>query len=143
MVLIMRLGIVPVTDHRSGGIYQYSLTMLRALRTVAADHDVTIFLEQPADLSAELSEGWRVVPLYLARQSRLHGLKTAVIARLPGVLDAYLRIRLLRKQGLFFKAHLDDPISRPDIAAIFKAHQIDLVIYAAPIHTLSKREYLT
>ncbi len=65
----MRVGIVPSLSHAKGGVYQYCLTILKALYNLQVkgllDDEFVIFQrgESEADLSPFREAGWEIVPL--------------------------------------------------------------------------------
>lgn len=61
----MRIGIVPCLDNRAGGIYQYSLSVIRALQSSAGKglaHDFVVFVDNPGcpELTGLDRRHWRV-----------------------------------------------------------------------------------
>jgi len=79
----MRVGVVPITDPSSGGVYQYSLAFLEALAAGSRDDDVVIFswqktvpgsmalLSGGARIQHLETRGWR--PLAMGAASRVVG----------------------------------------------------------------------
>jgi glycosyltransferase involved in cell wall biosynthesis len=63
----MRIGIVPSLDPASGGVHQYSMTVLKVLRDWAGEyaepHQLVVFTWDPKTTAAKelISDGWRVV----------------------------------------------------------------------------------
>ena len=65
----MRIGIVPVVRRSTGGVYQYSLSMLHILNSWKANRSIdefVIFVRKKQHLSGVLLHGnrWLVKPLY-------------------------------------------------------------------------------
>src|SRR2546421_12426026 len=65
----MRIGIVPVVRRSSGGIYQYSLSMLHILNSCKANGSIDEFaifvrkIQQPSGVLLN-AHGWLMKPLY-------------------------------------------------------------------------------
>lgn len=64
----MRVGIIPCLDPQGGGVYQYSLNVIRALRDLSSkglQHDVVVFTDRPQHVVFENVDKrrWRICPL--------------------------------------------------------------------------------
>lgn len=145
----MRIGLVPNTDRTTGGAYQYSETLMRAVvRTVRDDdplgdadaascpHEIVMFVPADAELSPELAAlDLEVHPL---RAADVLGSGSpakawyAVRRMLPGPVVAAVRQLLVGKRAIATGddaslPHIDaDPLWR----AFFTYHRIDLLIFA-------------
>jgi glycosyltransferase involved in cell wall biosynthesis len=106
----MRIGIVPNLDRALGGTYQYSVTMLTALRHPDPDDEIVVFLYAGETLPAGLVDAeFRVV--YLTPDRGLLGSGWQRVARRlpPGM---YVRVRQLLGSG-FTRASLGTEGSGP------------------------------
>jgi glycosyltransferase involved in cell wall biosynthesis len=94
----MRIGVVPNLDRALGGTYQYSVTMLTALRHPDPDDEIVVFLYAGETLPAELVDAeFRVV--YLTPDRGFLGSMWQTVARwLPSGL--YVRMRQLLGSGV-------------------------------------------
>ncbi len=132
----MRVGIVPNLSHLAGGIYQYSLTMLRALRELEREgqkDEFVVFAHETchSGVIALNGRGWAVQPLESSASRRLakNALRRAVGE--VGLLETWRSLRYL-VEG---RASLPDPDavrSRPDMTRWFRRFGIELMLYPAP-----------
>lgn len=133
LCVIVRIGIFLGLDPAEGGIYQYALTMLKALsqctEAFAAD-DFIMFSSNPDGplMDSLRSEGWRVVPL-LPPTFKRRSLRLAerVVGRKPR--QAVLRlINRLSSQS----NHVDDLDTvryNRELESWFRSNGIELMIY--------------
>jgi glycosyltransferase involved in cell wall biosynthesis len=130
----MKIGMMPVTNSSTGGQYQYSLTLLQALKSVAVNRSVTIFLDQPSPSLVEELQAvhWTITSLYPMERSFKQRVKSTVLSSAPSMLKNYLLLWRLGQQKRFYVKHLDNVIHRTDIETVLKNHQIKFVIYPAP-----------
>ncbi len=142
----MRIGIVPIINPSGpsgGGVYQYSMTMLRALHertdSRCEDEFVVFSLEVPKSV-LELFNGrnWTFKPLLLEQP---RSLQQKILDVLRGFVGEgphreawrWLRGRLQHVQWPT-KMDLPDPDvvrSRPDMRQWFQSFGVDLMIYSA------------
>ena len=130
----LRVGMVPVTERGSGGIYQYSHTMLEAL---AADAQAQVTLLVPRPLDAPLPgavPSWPVVP-YLpppAPPGAAQRLKAGLRRAMPHWLMARRDARRQARAQAFATAHLDAPPVRAAIGDAMRSAGVEFVIYPSP-----------
>lgn len=131
----MRIGVVPALDSARGGVYQYSLTMLRALDEIAIDTGDTYLLfggvpDHPA-LRSLSGPAWRKLPLAPqgARARAVDALRS-VVGEGPHR-DAW---RALRRRMETVTGAADPYAPRADGAARtwFRRCGADLVVFPAP-----------
>jgi glycosyltransferase involved in cell wall biosynthesis len=132
----MRIGIVPALDGSGGGIYQYSLTMLRALHEEAAqggEDEFVILADDPRDPSVVSFRGprWDVKPMH---PSGLRRLAKRVGGRL-GLMKPLTRVwgwfHSFRWKGSN-PATLDMVRAKPTWGQWFRHFGIDLMLYPFP-----------
>ncbi|MBF0268001.1 MAG: glycosyltransferase family 4 protein [Alphaproteobacteria bacterium] len=132
----MHLGVVPLLDGNSGGVYQYSLSVLRALGTpgvLSANDRVTLFVHDPkAPVLARVKQPeWKVLPLspptWRQRISRL--------ARyIPGIKMVVDRIRANQGKGAPREpADLDRPRYNHALNQWFKKSGVEIILYPVPM----------
>jgi len=141
----MRVGIVPALGGSWGGVYQYSLTMLRALdecRIDACEDDFTIFAhdkDHPTLLPFTRS-GWFVKPLTRVRSPSLQQRAWNLLGRIGGEGPHREGWRWLRRQfqvaGAQGKSTLPGPLpdpdvvrSCPDVSRWFRRCGVELMLY--------------
>lgn len=144
----MRIGIFPSLDPSSGGIYQYSLTMLNALekwRDGDCEDEFIVFaddIDHPA-AAALKSRGWTVKPLWPNTP-----LKRRAFKLLKPALGEEFLVRSWQKVQKAHRLALAKPAAadtyrdgineineiryRPDVRKWFEFHEIDLMLYPAP-----------
>ena len=133
----VRIGIVPGLDPADGGIYQYSLTMLKALgyckQTFTEDEFVVFSSDPNGQLTRELiSEGWLVLPLLPPTlKRRVVKLSENLVG--PGPRRALLRLMNRRPAPGEEAVDLDKIRYNRELEQWFRANKIDLMIY--PIST--------
>jgi glycosyltransferase involved in cell wall biosynthesis len=129
----VRLGFVPALDPRGGGLHQYSVTVLGALRSLSSrdDFEVVIFASDPH--SALLSRFADIGTLErLDPPTRLGRLRWATKRIVPeGVgrdllrgVAAFVRRRALEDRDVIRP--------RPEMTAWLKQNGIDLMLYPGP-----------
>jgi glycosyltransferase involved in cell wall biosynthesis len=133
----MKIGILPALDPASGGIYQYSLTMLNALskwKSGGCEDEFIVLVDSLDKPGASLleEEGWIVKPMI-----KEPSLKRKAFDLLKPVFGEDLLLRSwhrsksalsLDKSGTF-----QDAITfRPEINKWLKVNEIDLMLYPAP-----------
>jgi glycosyltransferase involved in cell wall biosynthesis len=135
---MMRIGIVPVANPASGGIYQYSLTMLHALdawRSDGCEDEFVVFargIPHPAIVSMT-GHGWTLKPL--TRPPSLPQRALQGLARVVGEGPHREAWRRLRRQVRQDKTPWPDPDkvgSRPDMKRWLRRCGIDLMLYPSP-----------
>jgi glycosyltransferase involved in cell wall biosynthesis len=129
----MRVGIVPNLNPSAGGIYQYSLTLLRALRQWKTDDQFVVFTDQTDCQALSLeAEGWQLKPLKPAseQRKRLDGLRS-VVGEGPHR-EAWRWLRGVVERG---KATLPNPEvvrSLPHVSQWWRCCGVELIIYTSP-----------
>ena len=137
MVKIVRIGIVPGLDPADGGIYQYSLTMLKALsdckQTFTGDEFVVFSSNPDGELTKELiSEGWSVLPLLPPTlKRRVVRLSENLVG--PGPRRALLRLMNRQPAHNENSRDLDKIRYNFELERWFRTNKIDLMVY--PIST--------
>lgn len=132
----MRIGFVPVLVPNAGGVYQYSLVMLEALRDPGvrgAGNEIVIVAgkaERP-DMSTLRNEGWEVIPMQGPSVRRWIG-GTLRRAGLGGIIDG------LRSGGRGTSAggrpgDPENPRGNPEAEAWFRANGLELLIFPVPM----------
>jgi glycosyltransferase involved in cell wall biosynthesis len=131
----MRIGVVPNLDRALGGTYQYSVTMLAALRHPDTDDEIVVFLYAGETLPAELADAeFQVV--YLTPDRGFLGSVWRTFARwLPSGL--YVRMRQLLGSGVA-RAPLgaggsagDNALVDPAWAGLFAHAGAELLIFTS------------
>lgn len=135
----MRIGILLGLNPSDGGIYQYSLTMLEALRECKQSFpdDVFVTFSSPNQQLMETlkGEGWSIIPLLpLTPQRRVMNLAERVAG--PGLRQAVRRLR--SRKATFPETNseardLDKVQYNTEVERWFRANKVDLMIY--PIST--------
>ena len=128
----MNIGIVPVTNPAQGGIYQYSQTMLDALKSdvlPGSPDQYILFVKDIASPRVETwhSAGWVVQPLY--PPGGVLGLQLK-IQQLSGV-DLYNKAWRVSQQ-ITHGAWIDRVRKQPQVSRWLKKFQVDLMVYPAP-----------
>jgi glycosyltransferase involved in cell wall biosynthesis len=136
----MRIGIVPVLSQSGGGVYQYSLTMLRTLhewKEKGCEDEFVVFapeLLHPALVSLN-GRHWTVKSLMPAQSPSLGQQTLNVLRRIIGEgphREAWRGLREVIQQG---KATLPDPDvvrSQPHISRWLRRCGVELIIYPSP-----------
>lgn len=130
----MRIGVVPNLDRALGGTYQYSVTMLTALRHPDPGDEIVVFLYAGETLPADLADArFRVVSLTPER-GLLGSVWRTLARRLPSGL--YVRMRQLLGSGLARASHgvegtADDAPADPAWAALFARAGAELLIFTS------------
>jgi glycosyltransferase involved in cell wall biosynthesis len=134
----MRIGILPPVNPASGGIYQYSLTMLHTLeawRSDGCEDEFVVFarsVPHPA-LVSMTGHGWTLKPLTPPPSWQQRALN--VLRRVVGEGPHREAWRWLRQARLWDKTPLPDPDvvrSRPDMKCWLHRCGIDLMLYPVP-----------
>jgi glycosyltransferase involved in cell wall biosynthesis len=131
----MRIGIVPSLDHNSGGIYQYSLTMLEALAALEKEglshRFCLLYNGRERPVMTELIVPWPLVSLRRSR-SLPSRIKRVLKSALPG--RSRLSTQKIRARSL--------AVSPPDpyvpkfslrVAERLSELRIELLIFPAPL----------
>ena len=133
----MRIGILLGLNPSDGGIYQYSLTMLQALRECKQSFPADEFLTFSSNSNHELmeslkNEGWTIIPLLPATlKRRVMNLTERVLGSRPRQTILSLRNRVATQN-----TQVADPESvryNAEMENWFRNNEIDLMIY--PIST--------
>ena len=138
----MRIGIVPDIDPSapSGGVYQYSMTMLRALHewtdSRCEDEFVVFSLETPKSVLESLNgRGWTFQPLVPEQPRSLQQKILEVLRGFVGEGPHREAWRWLRGQlrHVRWPSRMDPDVvrSRPDIEQWFRSCGVELMLYAA------------
>ncbi|MBF0166097.1 MAG: glycosyltransferase family 4 protein [Alphaproteobacteria bacterium] len=131
----MKLGVVPLLSGDSGGVYQYCLMVLEALRTpgtLRVDDSVTLFVHDTQDsrLTEVSSPDWSIQPLR-PPSLRRHAATAARAIPLIGSL-----IDLLRKYASYFRGsagHRSNTQPGREQEKWFRSLGIDLMLYPVPM----------
>src|SRR5574341_1883269 len=98
----MKIGILPVLKPYSGGIYQYSLSMLRALddwKHHGGGDEFTVFVHDPAHpaLGPLITSGWTIEsfqPLTVTQSSGVNALRRMIPHKAPRQALRWMRRQL-------------------------------------------------
>jgi glycosyltransferase involved in cell wall biosynthesis len=133
----MRIGIVPELNPFGGGIYQYSLTMLRALdecRETGCDDALVVFtpdVHHPALAPLDRS-GWTVTPLS-GQPQPLPRPSLDVMRRIVGEGPHRQAWRWLRQRFTTVQGKDPDSVTlQPAMNRLFRGCGVDLMLYPAP-----------
>lgn len=152
----MRIGILPTIDRTAGGIYQYGLSMLEALRSLqhgeVDDNEFVLCYADPVDRStlAILASSWRSVPIYPLASSQerdkavVHSSPLETLRHFVGEGPHRNAWRSLRDRltpgwrGVDAALaedlpHPDRVRSQPEIRDWLQQHGIQLMLYPAPL----------
>jgi glycosyltransferase involved in cell wall biosynthesis len=134
----MRIGILPKVNPSGGGIYQYSLSMLRALhdwKEVGCEDEFLIFTASPHQALVSLNGGnWTVKSLAEPPSS----LRQQVLDRLRRIVgegphrEIWRWFRRATQRYQTALSDLDMVVSRPDITRQFRDSGVELCIYPYP-----------
>jgi glycosyltransferase involved in cell wall biosynthesis len=136
----MRIGVVPNLNPSAGGIYQYSLTMLRALyewKEGTCDDEFVVFaadLLHPALVSLN-GRNWSVNSLMPVQPPSVREQTVNVLRRIIGEGPHREAWRWLRGVTQQAKATVPDPDlvrHRPDRSRWFHRWAVDLMLYPTP-----------
>ncbi len=142
----MRIGVVPNLDPSSGGVYQYGLTMLRALaelRNDGCEDEFWVFAHDgphPA-LSAANGHAWTLKPLSPRRSPSLQQRAWDAMGRIVGEGPHREAWRWMRRQLRRAPRQEELPLplpdpdvvrSRPHMNRWFRSCGIDLMLYPRP-----------
>lgn len=139
----MRIGIVPFLNPSGGGIYQYSMTMLRALgewKDNACEDEFILFAEQAGEAGLRLNgRAWTPKPLV---PEQPFSLKDKMLAKLRAIVgegphrEAWRHLRAQWNGTLSYrKERFDDPDrvrSRPALKQWFESCGVDFMLYSWP-----------
>ena len=132
----MHIGIVPALSGLSGGVYQYSLTMLQALSEWKGDPCTDEFVVFADDMHHPVlvvlrGHGWAVQPLQSSSLKRVakSGLRWAVGEARVLRTSRWLRSRLKSAVSL---PDPDSVRSRPDMTRRFSGLGVELMLYPTP-----------
>ncbi|MBF0355138.1 MAG: glycosyltransferase family 4 protein [Alphaproteobacteria bacterium] len=131
----MKLGVVPLLSGDSGGVYQYCLMVLEALRNPCAlrsDDSVTLFVHDTQDsgLNDVISPDWAIQPL---RPPSLRRRAASAAQTIPLIGSL---IHLLWKCVSYFRrkaAHRSSSQPRREQEKWFRSLGIDLMLYPVPM----------
>jgi glycosyltransferase involved in cell wall biosynthesis len=132
----MRIGILPSLNPSSGGVYQYSLTMLRALhdwKTKGCDEIVVFAGELPHPALTSLNgRNWTIIPLEepSVRQQTLD-----VVRRIIGEgphREAWRWLRAVTQRDKTTRLNPDVVRSRPDVSPSLRDSRVKLMLYPVP-----------
>jgi glycosyltransferase involved in cell wall biosynthesis len=139
----MRIGIIPILNPSKGGVYQYSLSMLRALydwKNQGCEDEFVVFAHErdhPALLSLN-GRGWAIKSFHPPSLKPPSLRRQAVdgVLRILGEGSHREALRWLRRH---LKANVPDPEAarfRPEMSRWFRQFEVDVMLYPAP-HELS------
>jgi len=132
----MRIGIIPALSGLVGGVYQYSLTMLRALHESEGkkqEDEFVVFAHETRHsvVVASNEHGWAVRPLEASALKRLARGALRRVVREVDLLEAWRWFRY-RVQGAASLPDPDEVRSRPDMTRWFRRFEVELMLYPAP-----------
>jgi glycosyltransferase involved in cell wall biosynthesis len=133
MTVVMRVGIVPNLDPSAGGLYQYGLTLLRALYEWKTDDHFVVFSDQiECRVPSIESEGWQLMPLQppSAPRKALDGLRK-IVGEGPHR-QAWRWLRGVMSQANATLPNPDVVRYQPEANRWFHTCGIGLMIYPAP-----------
>jgi glycosyltransferase involved in cell wall biosynthesis len=137
----MRIGIVPVLNPSKGGVYQYSLSMLRSLYEWRRCEDEFVVFAHERDHAALLSlneSGWAIEPFH-PPSLKPPSLKRQAINEILRTLGEGVHREALRWMRRQLKVNVPDPEAarfRPEMSHWFRHFEVDMMLYPAP-HELS------
>ncbi len=128
------IGVFPDLNPLSGGVYQYGLTMLRALREIGGDDgDEFVLFASDGEATSELKRsGWRVFPVVPPTLSRR---AFAAVKDVVGEERARRALGWLRgasRNEQASSANLREACARPEIARWLRQCGARLMIYPSP-----------
>lgn len=133
----MNIGVVPALNPTGGGVYQYSITMLRALgewKEHACEDQFIVFAQQALDPTLVNGQGWTFKPLMPAQTRPQEKKILEVLRRIVGEgphRDAWRRLRR-QLQGSLRDRNLDIVQSQPDMTRWLNHCGVDLMFYSFP-----------
>jgi len=132
----VRIGIIPAVNPSGGGIYQYSISMLRALsdwKEKPPEDEFVLFTPETPDPNLLNGHGWTIEPLPCEEPLAL---RNGILQRLRSIMGEgphreawrWLRRRLDRPPQ-----HDPDLLrSRPEMTRLFQRSGVDLMFYTWP-----------
>jgi glycosyltransferase involved in cell wall biosynthesis len=132
----MRIGIVPALNPSGGGVYQYSITMLRALhewKEKRSEDDFVIFAGEPRHplLTSLNGRHWTIISLEQSHQRQTLNFLRHVVGEGPHR-KAWRWMRRVIQQRQSTALNPDVVRSRPDLAPKFVSSGSELVFYPVP-----------
>lgn len=135
----MRIGVVPNLSGLSGGVYQYSVTMLRALhdwKCEGCKDEFAVFAHKSylSTLASLKGTGWALHPLEPVQMTWLQeGLDTlrGFVGEGPHR-EAWRWLRGVMQQGKATLPNADMVQSRPGMSQWFRDSGVELMLYPAP-----------
>jgi glycosyltransferase involved in cell wall biosynthesis len=145
----MRIGVFPVLERNSGGVYQYSLTLLDSLGQLqqqGLSDEFLLFREMnPTDEATQrmVQLDWPSITIpqagnHFSPEKYMPGLLDRIRATVGegAHRDAWRRLRDKLQPGWryrpFHQQNPDKILLRPDVAAILREHAIDFALFPAP-----------
>ena len=133
----MRIGIVPALKPSGGGVYQYSIIMLRALgewKEQACGDEFIIFAHQAPDPTLLNGQGWTFRPLMPAQTRSRQKKILEVLRRIVGEGPHREAWRWLRRKlhRSLRDSNPDIVQSRPDMTSWLRHCGVDLMFYSFP-----------
>jgi len=132
----VHIGIVPALNPSGGGVYQYSITMLRALgewKEQACEDEFIVFAQQAPDPKLLNGQGWTFKPLMPAQPRLQQRNILEVLRRIVGEGSHREAWRWLRRQSERSLQYNPDRVrSRPDTTSWFQCCGVDLMFYSEP-----------
>ena len=132
----MRIGFVPVLVRNAGGVYQYCLTMLEALRdpdVLGAENEIVIVAgrAEKSDIATLRREGWEIIPMQAPSVRRRIG----SVLRQLGLGEIIDGLRVSRREQVTGgrSGSPDDPRHNSDAEAWFRANGLELLIFPVPM----------
>lgn len=127
------LGIAPILTRASGGIYQYSVTTLDALRDWEGAERLVVFVHaaEPETAAQLRDRGFELVPLLPPRREPVRA-RLRTLAGTGPHRDAWRRLRFWLAARTAPPPDVGVPVDRPELRAWFESHGVDLMLYPAP-----------
>jgi glycosyltransferase involved in cell wall biosynthesis len=138
---IMRIGIVPFLNRSGGGIYQYSVTMLRALgewKDKMREDEFILFADQAAEALELNPPGWTLKSLTPQQSSSFRDKLLDKLRALVGEgphREAWRHLRARWNGTSHKKQRPHDPDrvhARPSLTRWFESCGVDFMLYAWP-----------
>jgi hypothetical protein len=132
------VGFVPALDKNAGGVFQYSATMMDALRVIAKQEKgiqlVALLPDGVSGIHAQLeAEGWRVVPLTPPAGRLRRGLRRVAGEGWHRDAWRWLRRRAERRSPVEAASGTAGAVPRrDDLGEWWRANAIELVIFPQP-----------
>ena len=130
----MRIGILPCLDRSTGGIYQYSVTMLDALHSwkeTGCEHQFVVFASPSlrSSLTPRNGRDWTVASLNLATPYSTRRFVTDAMRRAAAAAWRRLAGGRRSKAGGAAAIDVNKVVAQPHITQQFRRLHVDLAVY--------------